>query len=166
MFTVAGVPAHPLLVHAVVVLIPLATLGAVGVAVRPGWARPYGLLVAALALGGAVSAVAARFAGEQLANAIEITPGFEPVIDQHERFGTYVVIAAWPFTVLAIVAFVLARRGGGSGRHGQDRAVATRTGTGARVVAALSALAGLVATGATVLAGHSGAAAVWSSVGG
>lgn len=164
MFTVSGVPAHPLLVHAVVVLIPLAALGAVAVAVRPAWARPYGLLVAAGALGGAASALLARFAGEQLENAIEITPEFEPVIDQHEQFGTIVVLAAWPFAVLAIVTFVLARRGGVSGRHGQDRTVRTRSGTATRVVAGLSALAGLVAAGATVLAGHSGAAAVWSSV--
>jgi hypothetical protein len=170
MFTVSGVPAHPLLVHAVVVLIPLAALGAVAVAVRPVWARPYGLLVAAGALGGAVSAVLARIAGEQLEDAIEITPSFEPVIDQHERFGTLVVITAWPFALLAIAAFVLARRGSGASRHGtarhadHDRDVLTRPGRATRVVAALAALAGLVATGATVLAGHSGGAAVWSSV--
>jgi hypothetical protein len=167
MFTVSGVPAHPLLVHAVVVLIPLAALGAVALAVRPAWARPYGLLVAAGALGGAVSAVLARLAGEQLEDAIEITPGFEPVIDQHERFGTFVVISAWPFALLAVATVVLALRGGvGAGRHGHGRRGGTevRTGLALRVVAGLAAVAGLVATGATVLAGHSGAAAVWSSV--
>lgn len=167
MFTVSGVPAHPLLVHAVVVLIPLAALGAVAVAVRPAWIRPYGLLVAAGAVGGAVSAVLARIAGEQLEDAIDITPGFEPVIDQHERFGTFVVITAWPFALLAVAAFVLAWRGG-TGRHGAarhaDHDVLTRPGRAVRVVAALAALAGLVATVATVLAGHSGGAAVWSSV--
>ncbi|GAA3244206.1 hypothetical protein GCM10017691_49980 [Pseudonocardia petroleophila] len=146
MLSVAGVPAHPLLVHAVVVLLPLAALGAVAVAVRPAWARPYGPLVAAGALAGAVTALLARVAGEQLEDAIEITPGFEPVIEQHERFGTFTVFAAWPFAVLAVAAFLLARR---------DRG---------RIAWALAAVAGGVAVVAVVLAGHSGAAAVWGDV--
>ena len=141
MLSVAGVPAHPLLVHAVVVLLPLAALGAVAVA-----ARPYGPLVAALALAGAGTAVLARIAGEQLEAAVEISPGFEAVIDQHERFGTFTAIAAWPFALLAVAACVLARR---------DRG---------RALWVLTAVAGVVAVVATVLAGHSGAAAVWGDV--
>lgn len=146
-FVVAGVPAHPLLVHAVVVLVPLAAAGAVAVAARPAWERAYGPLVAALALGGAVSATLARFAGEQLEDLIEISPGFEPVIDQHESFGLFTVWASWPFALLAVTATVLVWRG---------RPV--------RVVGALAAVAGVVAVVATVLAGHSGAAAVWADV--
>lgn len=42
-----GLPLHPLVVHAVVVLLPLATLGTLAIAVRPAWRRPYGLLVVA-----------------------------------------------------------------------------------------------------------------------
>jgi len=144
--SLAGVPAHPLLVHAVVVLLPLAALGAVAVAARPSWARPYGPLVVAAALGGAVIAVLARIAGEQLEDAIEISPGFRPVIDEHERLGTFTAIAAWPFALLAVAAYVLARRGRG------------------RAPWVLTAVAGVVAVVATVLAGHSGAAAVWGDV--
>lgn len=146
-FVVAGVPAHPLLVHAVVVLIPLAAVGAVAVAVRPAWERAYGPLVAALALGGAVTATLARFAGEELEDLIEISPGFEPVIEQHERFGLFTMWASWPFALLAVAAAVLVWRG-----------------RGVRVVGALAAVAGTVAVVATVLAGHSGAAAVWADV--
>lgn len=146
-FVVAGVPAHPLLVHAVVVLVPLAALGAVAVAARPAWERAYGPLVAALALAGAVAATLARFAGEELADLIEITPGFEPVIDRHERFGLFTVWASWPFALLAIAASVLAWRGRAS-----------------RMVGVPAAAAGIVAVVATVLAGHSGSAAVWADV--
>ncbi|HET6258285.1 hypothetical protein [Pseudonocardia sp.] len=78
LITVAGVPAHPLLVHAVVVLIPLAA-----------------------------------------------------------------------FVVLAIGAALLGRRAIGSAL---------------RVVGSLSAVSGLVAITATVLAGHSGGQAVWGFV--
>lgn len=151
-FVVAGVPAHPLLVHAVVVLIPLAAVGAVAVAARPAWERAYGPLVAALALAGAVSATLARFAGQQLEDLIEITPGFQPVIDQHESFGLFTMWASWPFALLAVAATVLVWRGRES------------RGSPVRVVGALAAVAGIVAVVATVLAGHSGSAAVWADV--
>ncbi|GAA3096715.1 hypothetical protein GCM10010464_70320 [Pseudonocardia yunnanensis] len=151
LITIAGVPAHPLLVHAVVVLIPLAALGAVCLAVRPAWIRPYGLLVAAGALAGAAAATLAKLAGDQLEAAIDVTAEFAPVIAQHGQFGLFTMVAAWPFAVLAIVAAVLSRRPSGSG---------------IRLVGALSAASGLVAIAFTVLAGHSGSAAVWGYVAG
>jgi len=40
-----GLPIHPLVVHAVVVLLPLAILGTVAIAVRPAWRTAYGPLV-------------------------------------------------------------------------------------------------------------------------
>lgn len=149
LITIVGLPAHPLLVHAVVVLVPLATLGAVAVALRPGWSRAYAPLVGVGALAAAVSAQLALLAGEQLEHAIVITPSFEPVIEQHEQFGLYTVLATWPFAVLATAAAVIARR---------------MIGPAPRIVAALAAVSGLVAVAFTVLAGHSGSAAVWSHV--
>jgi hypothetical protein len=149
MTTVGGLPEHPLLVHAVVVLLPLATLGAGLVAVRPSWSRPYGPLVAAGALAGAMAATLAKLAGDRLAAAIEITPGFQPVIDEHGRLGLYVVLAAWPFAVLALLGAVLGRR-----THGRA----------ARVAEVLAAVAGVAAVVTTVLAGHSGSSAVWGAV--
>jgi len=117
---VAGVPAHPLLVHAVVVLLPLAALGAVAVALRPAWARPYAPLVAAAALGGAVSATLAQVTGLQLEAAIGVTPAFAPVVDAHEQLGTQALWVSWPFAALAVATAVLALRrsrpGGGAGR--------------------------------------------------
>ena len=167
LITVGGVPAHPLLVHAVVVLLPLAALGAVLVAVRPSWIRTYGLIVALLALAGAVSAWLAAFAGNQLAAAI-VTPSFQPVIDQHASFGTLTTYIGSAFAVLAIVTWVLDRRSTavpvGSHRAG---AVATApTSTATRVLAGVTALLGIATVAVTVLAGHSGASAVWGGVAG
>jgi hypothetical protein len=149
LITIAGVPAHPLLVHAVVVLIPLAALGAVALAARPAWSRPYGPLIAAVALAGAIAATLAKIAGDQLAAALDVTAEFAPVIAQHGRFGLFTVVAAWPFAVLAIGTALLGRRAIGSAL---------------RVVGSLSAVSGLVAITATVLAGHSGGQAVWGFV--
>ena len=42
-----GVPIHPLVVHAVVVLLPLAVLGTIAIVVRPAWRLRYGPLVVA-----------------------------------------------------------------------------------------------------------------------
>ena len=39
--TIFGIPAHPLLVHAVVVLLPLAAVCAAALAVRPSWRQRY-----------------------------------------------------------------------------------------------------------------------------
>ena len=162
---VAGVPAHPLLVHAVVVLLPLAALGAVAVAVRPGWSRPYGPLVALAALGGAASAALATVTGRQLEAAIGVTPQFAPVIDAHEQLGDLTLWVSWPFAALAVATVVLAFRsttreeGGGGG-------TATRTRTGTRVLGAVTAVVGVVAVVLVVLTGHSGAAAVWGGFAG
>ena len=42
-----GVPVHPLVVHAVVVLLPLTILGALVMVFKPAWRLKYGHLVAA-----------------------------------------------------------------------------------------------------------------------
>ena len=51
-----GLPAHPLVVHAAVVLLPIAAIATVVVAAVPRWRRPYALLafVVALAAAGAI----------------------------------------------------------------------------------------------------------------
>lgn len=148
--TVLGLPLHPLVVHAVVVLLPLAALGAVAVAARPGWNRAYAPLVALAALAGAASATVAKLAGDQLEQALFLSEDVRALVADHGRFGLYTVVAAWPFAALAVATALLGRRGS-AGRSGVPRAAAVA-----------SAVAGLVALALTVLAGHSGSTAVWS----
>lgn len=45
-----GIPLHPLVVHAIVVLLPLATIGTLAIALRPRWRTRYGPLVVGAAL--------------------------------------------------------------------------------------------------------------------
>ena len=149
MFTVGGLPAHPLIVHAVVVLIPLAALGAIAVAIRPRWNRPYAPLVAFGALTAAVAATLAKLAGEQLLATINVSPEYAALLDEHGRSGLFTVIASWIFA-----AFTLATAMLGRGRDGNLR----------RAVGALSAVVGLVSLVLVMIAGHSGATSVWSSV--
>ena len=64
--TVFGLPTHPLIVHAVVVLLPLAALGGVAVALVPALRRRYGVLVDLVTLAGVGSVQLAESSGEHL----------------------------------------------------------------------------------------------------
>src|SRR4051812_23820694 len=63
---IGGLPAHPLLVHLPVVLVPLATVGALLMLLRPSWRRVYELPTAVLAVLGALATQLAIGSGESL----------------------------------------------------------------------------------------------------
>lgn len=148
---IGGLPLHPLVVHAVVVLLPLSTLGALAVAARPRWARAYGPLVALGAVVAAVAALVAKEAGEALERQLAYTGEAAVAIAEHGRWGLYTVNLGAAFAVLTVVAVVLARRAGDG-----DRAH--------RVVQWLAVAVGIAATVFTFLAGESGAASRWGFV--
>jgi uncharacterized membrane protein len=75
-----GVPVHPLVVHAVVVLLPLACLGTLAIAVRPAWRERYGLLVVACAAAATALMPVATSSGEALEHRVG-SPG------QHAELG-------------------------------------------------------------------------------
>lgn len=142
---VLGLPLHPLVVHAAVVLVPLACLGALIVAVSGRARRRYGWLTAAFGLAGAAAAVTARLSGEALFASI----GGSPATVAHRTWG---LVAPFPAIVLALAipALLLV-----------DRRATGRPGTAfwiAAVVTVAAAVTGLVLVG---LAGHTGATAVW-----
>ncbi len=143
-----GLPVHPLVVHAVVVLVPLATVGALAVAARPRWGRTYGPLVAGAAAVAAVAAVVAAEAGEALESALIAQGDTLDGFGRHGAWGEDARNLAIALAVAAVVSTVLAfRTGAGSRWH-----VAA-----AWVTTAL----GVVATAFVYLAGHSGAESVW-----
>src|SRR5688500_18224351 len=86
LITIAGLPAHPLLVHAAVVLIPLAALGTLAIAIKASWRRPYGILAAIFAVLAGIFATAAKFAGDQLQAILAVSGAVGPGIDQHGMF--------------------------------------------------------------------------------
>ena len=80
MLTVDGIPAHPLVVHAVVVLLPLAAVGTLLVVARPLWRRQLGVWVLLLALAGTAAVPVAQQTGAQLA---ESFGGGGPLVMEH-----------------------------------------------------------------------------------
>jgi hypothetical protein len=80
--TIDGLPAHPLLVHAVVVLFPLAAVGTLAVVARPVWRRGFGVPVFLVALVGLIAVPLTTTTGEQLKTALG---GGSPLVAVHEQ---------------------------------------------------------------------------------
>ncbi|MBN9100801.1 MULTISPECIES: DUF2231 domain-containing protein [unclassified Pseudonocardia] len=158
MFTINGIPAHPLVIHAVVVLLPLATLGALLIAVRPRLRRTFGIPVLLMALVGVAAVPVATQTGEQLQR---VLPGPNPLIQIHEQRGNTLLPWAVAFLVVLAVAVVTEFRTS----RPVDGAT-TRTSSRVTTIATvLAAVLGLVVTGLVVWIGDAGATAVWKGVG-
>ena len=100
--TVNGLPVHALIVHAVVVLLPLATIGAILMVAWPSFGRRFGVLVVIFAGIGAVSALVARGSGEQLAKRVGT-----PV--PHADLGTWLPAIAFGFLAVVTAYWLFAR---------------------------------------------------------
>lgn len=146
-------PLHPLVVHAVVVLGPLAALTGLVYAAVPKWRWLLRWPLVVLAVLTAVTAFMATLSGEDL---LESRPELEPLVEEHEERGELlrnVALGYVPVAVLAAWAL-----GGVS---------ALASGRGAREsrwqvpVALLLVVASLGLLVALFLAGDSGAQAVW-----
>jgi hypothetical protein len=175
LFTVAGLPAHPLLVDAVAVLLPLAAVCSVGLAVHRGARRRFGWPVLVLTAVAVVAVPLAEATGEQLRNHL---PAPDPLLAMHEAQGKLLLPYALGFGVavlLLVVAGKLAdRERAASGRSEQapdtvpdtDRAGAVSTLWRRTSVLASVLVIGMsvVTTVDVVRIGTTGAQAVWQGV--
>ena len=158
-----GLPVHPLVVHAVVVLVPLAALGTIAIALRPAWRSTYGPLVVAAGILSVILCPVATSSGEALEERVG-SPG------EHAELGDQLVWFVVPVAVLALALVLLERRRtpaghrtGPSGRGG-DGATPTSAASSPvalKVVAALAVLAALATSFQVYRVGDSGAKAVW-----
>lgn len=148
-----GLPAHPLVVHAVVVLLPLAAVGLVVTAALPGARRPYAPLVLAAALVSVLAVGLATGSGEELEEQVDETEAVEEHTERGDR------VLPWAIGVAVVAAAVVA-----SGPfHRRYPDLSARNVTAGLVVAAL--ISGVGATWVVTDAGHTGAAATWEDVG-
>ena len=137
---VLGIPAHPLIIHAVVVLLPLSAIGMIAMVFIPpfrGKVQKY--FVAGTLAVATGSAFLAKESGETLRSV-------NGVSEYHQEWGSRTFYAALALVVLSSIWFWLDTK---------PRSVYKRI-TGLLVV-----LVSLAAITATVLAGHSGAQSVW-----
>lgn len=192
LITVDGIPAHPLVVHAVVVLLPLAAIGGLVIASRASWRRRFWLPVLVLAVLALAAVPLATRTGDELRTALDLPDN--QLIARHADLGGQLL----PFAIAFLVAIVLLVVTGRLADRERDTANTARTaadtaadpavtdtvatgGTAvatapattstrwrrvAIVAAALVAFTGVAATVQVVRIGHSGSTAVWDGVGG
>jgi hypothetical protein len=160
-FNIFGVPAHPLVVHGVVVLLPLSSIAFVALCWRPQWREMYLFPIALLSLGAALSAFLAKVTGEALSETVK--EAGKRVGDHPEQGDTAFVLAV-VFAGLVLLTFVLDR----FGPYLRDRlgvSSSLRLPVTDVVAAYLLTLPfAIAAVVAVVIAGHSGAALVWKTL--
>lgn len=163
LFTVAGVPAHPLVAAAAAVLLPLSALCSVGLAVHHGARRRFGWPVLALT-GLAVLAVAlAEASGTQLRD--HLGPP-DPVLAHHEAISAQLLPYSLGFGVTVVLLMVAGKLGDRERTAANARADAPVSTTWRRI----SVLASVLVIGMSVVTivdvvriGTTGAQAVWQT---
>jgi hypothetical protein len=178
--TVFGIPAHPLLVHAAVVFVPLQILAAFGYAFLPFFRRRISWAVVALAVVAPLAALFAKLSGDAFESRMvergTVTPQGLADISVHSGYGTNTLYFSIGLGVatLALLAVQVGRSArtasalSTSTAEGSDTGVAKDGGRGPVVIAAVLTVAVLVLgafTGYYVFkTGDSGAHMVWGNM--
>lgn len=152
----SGLPLHPLLVHAVVVLLPLTALALLLAQFWPAARRRLGVVTPLAALVVLVLVPITVAAGEELAEVV----GPIPAVETHRGYGE--MLLPWAIALFAVALLQWAWF-----RWGAPRASRERRGARVAVYWILAAAGLVVAVGSVVmivLIGDSGARAVWGGM--
>ena len=153
-----GLPAHALLVHAAVVLVPLAVVAFAALCWKKAWREHYLVPVTLLTVAGGIAALLAKQSGEPLQGNIRDAAraaGERASLGDHPGQGNTAFAMAFLF-MLAVVAYWAADRWGS-----KWNLPAWAPAAGYVVVLVPAALALFT----MLMAGHSGAVLVWKDVG-
>jgi hypothetical protein len=148
---ILGIPLHPLVVHAVVVLMPLAAVGTIAIAVVPKWRDIYGWLVLGITTIVFATVPIATRSGGRLRDSLSLGGPVAEKVRDHQAYGDRMIYAAAGLWLLLVVMLLLHRTG--------------RRGGLMVLVAGLAIVAALAALVLVVLTGHSGSDAVWNPAG-
>jgi hypothetical protein len=154
METIFGLPAHALLVHIPVALIPLSALGAVVIAVSERWRDRIGWVVVGVAGFATIASQLAVTSGEELQEAVDESA----LVDRHAELAEtfFWVALAFFAVVLALMIWDTVRRRriarGGPAAAGRTAGIVLS-------VVVIAASLGICVRVYQV--GHSGAKAVW-----
>jgi hypothetical protein len=153
---IAGLPLHPLIVHAVVVLTPLTVLALLLGTFWPAARKRLGIVTPLAALLLVVLVPITAAAGESLADLV----GETPAIEHHEDLGE--MLLPWVVALFVVAAGQWAWYRWGRDRVGKRSATAVRAVT--VVIGALAVVVGIGTVVLVVLIGDAGARAVWGPV--
>lgn len=141
---VMGLPLHPLVVHAAVVLVPLVALAALAMSYWPSFSIRYGKPILILAVIAQISLFLAKGSGEPFEERL----GKE--VERHADLGEIAPLTFIPLLVLLFVRWRMDRSG-----------LSVGSANIRRMVSILLALAAILALVFIYLTGHSGAESVW-----
>lgn len=151
--SIFGLPVHPLLVHATVVLVPLAVLCVLLSVLVPRFRRWAGPLPAGLSLVALVLTPLSTASGENLEHQLP----HSSLIEEHAELGDQLVYFTVVLFLVSAAHWFLTRRPRGDGTSWPKALVAS--------AAALAVLASLGTAVQVARIGHSGAKAAWSDTG-
>ena len=157
--TIGGIPAHPLLIHAAVVFIPLLILGAVVYALWPRVRGKIGWAVVALAIIAPFCALFAKLSGQDLRQHLIDGGTSGPTltkINQHMSYGTNTL---WWTIALGVVTLVVVGYLWRAAPAGKTESIGVRA-AGIVVTVALGAVTGYY----VFKTGDTGAHIVWNGV--
>ena len=155
--TVMGVPAHPLMVHVPVVLVPLATLGIFGM-FWPSWRTRIGWIVVLFAGAALFFTQLAIDSGQALEESVKETKLLNAHTATAEGARLWVFLFFISVLGVMVVVTLLKRRASSAGNEGPSNPPMVLA------AVAIAALLGVAACAVIYDVGHSGAKASWGNV--
>jgi uncharacterized membrane protein len=140
---IAGLPVHPLVIHFVVVIVPLAALGLIVAVINNAFRQRFGFALVLLLVVSVPLSFVAKESGQSLAQRVGIT-------ERHQSLGDIFPLWVSVLAVAATVWFLIARR---------DGLDAFR-----KIMGAVVIVLSIGVTALTFLVGHSGAEATWAKL--
>jgi uncharacterized membrane protein len=156
--TINGIPLHPLVVHAAVVLVPLAALFAIAYAVLPSRRWQTRTPAAVLAVGAAVTVWLASATGDSLKERLHENTS---LIETHEHWAGLLQASMWVLAGLVLIAWWSLPHHNPLPDKEHRQGVTTL----AKPLVVLLPLAAAVTLVHVVLTGDAGARAVWGTGG-
>lgn len=161
--TIFGLPAHPLIVHATVVMVPLAALAVALHAFVPRARARLGLTTLAAAAVAVILVPLSTSSGEQLQSEV----GNTALVDRHAELADGLLPWVIGLLVVAVLLTVRDRTAGGRRLRLLPRGGATKVAGSLTKPVVIGVLAVLMVLGTTqqvIRIGHSGAQAAWHGV--
>lgn len=163
--TIFGLPVHPLVVHATVVIVPLAAVLVLLTALWPAARARLGVITPIAALAALVLVPLSTQSGESLQRRVPQSP----LVERHAELGDGLLLWVFGLTVAAVAFHLVSRRRAARSLSAAAAPERRRTTAGPRwlapVVLTLMVLTSVGTIVQVVRIGHSGAQAAWQQVG-
>jgi uncharacterized membrane protein len=144
-----GLPAHPLLVHLPIVLIPVVAIVAIALSCNRSWRQRFGIALIVMSAVSCVAMFLAKESGEKLFEYMNKAPA----IERHESLADTAMLLTF-FLFLAIVALVVLHR----------RKITKPRSPLSVGVSTITILASVLTVVATIQTGHEGAKVTWEEL--